>query len=371
MKLIKNKFSIKRYSKLMKFAEWLQNIPNKVTPAPFRLLQIGSAFWQSKALNVATKLEIADEIGDSNVSISVIAKNLSLNEEHLYRLVRMLASIGVFTEISPRTFKNSKISEFLRKDNPKNVRAMVLMHNSIEMTEPWNEALETSIHDGKIPFEKINNVDLFEYMNKNKKFDTLFSQAMDSVENIVGTEFLHDLNWSGFKRIIDVGGSKGSKSLSILKNNPNLNAVVFDRPQIIKGAREIWKSKESASVLNRMEFIGGDVLKSIPETESDKDVYFFMAVFHTFDDSDCKKIIENLKIAMGEKSPYVIILDAVADEMNINSITASMDMQMLIGTKGIERTLSEWNKLFDGTGLVIQQIIETRTFAKYLVIRRQ
>jgi len=76
----------------------------------------------------------------------------------------------------------------------------------------------------------------FAYMDQNKYFDLLFSQAMDSLENLTGNVFLKDFNWGGFDRIIDVGGSKGSKSISILKSFPNLRAVVFDRSQIIEAA---------------------------------------------------------------------------------------------------------------------------------------
>lgn len=371
MKLVKNEFAIKRYSKLMRFANWLQQIPNKVTPPPFRLIQIGSAFWQSRALYVGAKLGLADEIGDTEKRTSFLADALRLNEDHLYRLMRMLASIGVFTETSSRTFKNSKLSEYLRKDNPKNVRPMILMHNSPEMVKPWLESLETGIRDGGIPFEKVNGVDLFEYMNRNREFDTLFSQAMDSVENVAGVQFLEDFNWSQFKRIIDVGGSTESKSLTILKANLELKAIVFDRPQIIEGAGEKWQGKENESVLERIEFIGGDILESIPQAESDDDVYFFVAVFHTFNDTDCRKILHNLKEATGNKSPCVVIADTVANEVHIDSITASMDMQMLMGTKGRERTLSEWEQLFNETGFNIERVMDIRTFAKYIVLRKQ
>jgi SAM-dependent methyltransferase len=371
MKYSKNKFAIKRYGKLMRFANWLQQIPDKVTPPPFRLIQIGSAFWQSRALYVGAKIGLADAIGDSEKSTATLARTLSLNEDHLYRLIRMLSSMGVFIETSHRTFKNSKLSEYLRKDNPDNVLAMVVMHNSPEMTKPWFEALETSIQDGGIPFEKIHGMDLFEYMNQHRDFDALFSAAMDSVENIAGTAFLDDFNWGEFRRIIDVGGSKGSKSLSILKANPQLKAVVFDRPQVIEGARDNWRGKENDSLLDRMEFVGGDILKSIPPAESDDDVYLFMAVFHTFNDSDCKIILHNLKTAIGNKSSCVVIADTVPDEVNIDSMTASMDMQMLMGTKGRERTLSEWENLVNGTGFNIESVMDIRTFAKYIVLRLQ
>lgn len=347
----------------------MQQIPNKLTPPPFRLIQIGSAVWASRVLYTATKLGLADEIGDKEKSTASLAATLQLHEDHLYRVMRMLASLGVFTETSHRTFKNSKLSEYLRKDNPKNVRAMVLMHNSPEMIKPWLETLETSIRDGGIPFEKVNGVDLFEYMNQNREFDALFSQAMDSVENIAGVDFLDDFNWGQFKRIIDVGGSTGSKSLTILKANPELKAVVFDRAEIIEGAREKWQGKETESVLARMEFIGGDALESIPQSESDSDVYFFMAVFHSLDDNDCRKILNNLKTAMADKSPYVVIADTVASEVNLDPTIASMDMQMLMGTKGRERTMSEWRQLFNDTGFHVEIIMDIRAFAKFIVLR--
>ena len=371
MKLTKNKSAIKRYEKLMRFANWLQQIPNKVTPPPFRLIQIGSAFWHSRILYIGAKLGLADEIGDSEKSTSSLADTLQLNEDHLYRLLRALASIGVFTETSHRIFKNSKLSEYLRKDNPKNVRSMILMHNSTEMVKPWFETLESSIRDGSIPFEKAHGVDLFEYMSQNKQFDALFSQAMDSVENIAGVQFLDDFNWSQFKRIIDVGGSTGSKSLTILKANPELKAVVFDRPEIINGAREKWHGKEAESVLARMEFIGGDALESIPPAESDGDVYVFMAVFHGLGDNDCKKILHNLETAMGNKSSYAVIADCVSNEVSIDPMIASMDMQMLMGTEGRERTMSEWKQLFSDTEFAIESVMDTRSFVKFIVLRKQ
>lgn len=367
--LIKNSLAVKKYKWIMRVANWLQQIPNKVTPAPFRIIQIGSAFWQSRALYVVTKLEIADALNNSTKSTTELAKQLNLNEGHLYRLMRMVASIGVFEELSHRVFKNNKTSHCLKKDTPDSVRAMILMHNSPEMTMPWIESLESCIKDGEIPFEKSNKLDLFDYMNKNQEFDLLFSEAMDSVENVAGSEFLKDLNWSKFSRIIDVGGSKGAKSLAILKENPSLTAVVFDRPQVIEKARGYWKGKVEKELLSRIEFIKGDMLESIPKAESDLDAYFFMAVFHAFNDEKCKLILQNLKKSIGSKNPYIVIADAVANEVAIDSITASMDMQMLMGTRGRERTLNEWIELFNDTDFAIEKIIDIRTFAKYIIVR--
>ncbi len=367
--LSRNKLQVWLFSKLLRFAAALQNIPAKVTPPPFRLMQIGSLFWQSRALYVATKLGLADVLGDAEKSTTDIAVALHLHEGHLYRLMRMLGAMAIFEETAPRTFRNSKTSAYLREDNPKNVRAMVLMHNSPEMTNPWIDFLEEGVRDGGVPFAKANGIDLFAYMDQNKGFDTLFSRAMDAVENLTGDAYLKDFNWGAFDRIVDVGGSKGSKAISILKSNKHLRAVVFDRPQIIETARDYWHGRLPDSVQARLEFSPGDMFEGVPAAESAKDIYLCFAIFHGLSDTESLQLLKNLKAAIGREKACVLIGDAVAEETNIDSTIASFDMQMLIGTKGRERTASEWRRLIDEAGFVLVEIVDVRTFAKFIVIK--
>lgn len=368
-KLAKNRFRVKIFAKLMSLISGFQNIPAKITPPPFRLMQVGSLFWQSRALYVATKLGLADAIGDVEKSTKELAEEQHLHEGHLYRLLRMLESMDIFEEVAPRVFKNSKTSSFLREDNPENVRAMILMHNSPEMTKPWMESLEESIRDGGVPFMKAHGADLFDYMDHNKNFDELFSQAMDTVENLTGDLFLKDFNWSIFDRIIDIGGSKGSKSVTILREFPNLRAVVFDRPQIINMAISAWKGKVSDELFSRIDFQSGDLFESLPVAVSDKDLYVFFAIFHGFSDDESEKILGNLRMAIGEKESCVLIADSVAEEIHINPAIAAFDMQMLIGTRGYERKLSDWRRLLDAAGFEIIEILDVRTFIKFIVAR--
>lgn len=84
MSLQKNLGKVRRFAKLMKFATWLQNIPNKLTPAPFRLIQIGSAFWQSCALHVAVRLDLASVLGDQQLSVEIIATKVFAQPDAVY-----------------------------------------------------------------------------------------------------------------------------------------------------------------------------------------------------------------------------------------------------------------------------------------------
>ena len=137
MSFQKNAGAVRRFAKAMKFGAWLQAISSKVTSPPFRLMQIGSAFWQSRALYVAARLDIATMLGDQELDTDGIGARVAANADATARLLRMLAAIGVFEESAPGVFRNNKLSAFLRADNPKGVRAMILMHNSEAMSRPW------------------------------------------------------------------------------------------------------------------------------------------------------------------------------------------------------------------------------------------
>jgi len=328
---------------------------------------MSTAFWQSRALYTATRLGLADALGDGRKDVAELAAALGLDAGHLYRLLRMLAANGIFSESAPRVFENSEASHYLRADRDPSIRDLVLMHNSAEMTRAWYEQLEPCIRSGGVPFREANGFELFEYMDRNRDFDLLFSRAMDSVESLTGNAWLEDFNWGAFDRIIDVGGSRGGKSLTVLAAWPELRAVVFDRPQLIDTARDYWTGKVPAGVLERADFQAGDMFHAIPAAASDRNLFVLFAIFHGLSDGDARRVMSNLRAACGERRPHVLIGDAVAEEMHIDPAIAAFDLQMLVGTRGRERTLAEWTALLEGGGFRLVEVVEVRTFAKLLL----
>lgn len=367
MSFQKNKFTVRRYGKLMKFASWIQGIPSKITPPPFRLLQISSQFWQSRALYVAAALDVATVLSDQTLPYDDIAKNVSADSDAIYRLMRMLAAMGIFEETKPGFFKNNKVSDFLREDKVQNVRAMVLMHNSDEMSRPWYESLLDGVKRGDPPFKLTHGSNIFDYMDQHSDFDALFSKAMDCVEVLMGNSFATDFDWARFKRIIDVGGSKGAKSVSILKQHPNLEALVFDRPQVIGDAEAYWSEREDQSLLSRIDFQSGDMLSSVPKAKSDKDVYFLCAVLHGFDDETCVRVLRNLVEASDGLGVHIALMEMVLDDYQADLTATTFDMQMFMGTEGRERTLNEWLSIIHASGLALREVVSLRTFGKILL----
>lgn len=366
-RLQRHGLKVKLFRQAMRFGNWLARLPDKLVPAPFRIMQLGSAFWHSRALYVAAELGVADVMGDEQKSSQEIANELNLHADYLYRLLRMLASIGVFEESTEKSFRNNRLSNCLRKDHPQSVRDMVLLHNSPEMSRPWFESLEFALRSGEIPFVHSHGDELFDYMDRHPEFDELFTGAMESVEALTGVDYLDDFDWSRFDRLIDVGGSNGAKTKAILERYPNLEAIVFDRPKVIEKAVDYWRGKDHEA-LARMSFRGGDMLDSVPDARSSGDIYLFIAIFHAMSDSQAEQVLGNVQTACGSHRPTIAIIDTVAEERNIDPSIASFDMQMLMGTRGRERTEREWRNMLAGSGFRLQEIVDLQTFAKLLVV---
>jgi hypothetical protein len=368
MSLQKNAGAVRRFAKAMKFGAWLQALPAKLTPPPFRLMQIGSAFWQSRALHVAVRLDLAGALGDEELTAAAIAARVGADADALGRLLRLLAALGIFEETAAGSFRNNKLSAYLRGDHPHNVRAMILLHNAPAMSQPWYEQLERGVRQGLPPFELAHGEDLFAYLDRHADFDRLFSEAMDSVEALVGDSFASDFDWGRFRRVIDVGGSRGSKALAILRRHPRLEALVIDRPQVIAEAEQYWAGRHDAGS-ERLRFQTGDLLAGLPPAQGDGDIYLLSAVLHGFDDATCITALRNLASACGGSGARIAVLEMVLPESGADVAAASFDLQMWMASRGRERTLGEWSALFARSGVVLEEVVGLRSLAKILVLR--
>lgn len=365
----KHPIAVRCYAALFNFGGWLQKLPNMFTPAPFRLLQIGSAFWQSRALYVAARLDIAGVLAEDILSADRIAERVCADSDAVHRLLRMLAAMGIFEESSPRYFRNNRLSAFLRPDHPQSVRTMILMHNSPEMSRPWLDQLEQGIRTGQVPFELVYGQPFYTYMAQTSDFNALFSEAMDSIAALTGDHFATDFDWRRFRRIIDVGGSKGSKALAILKHHAQMTALVFDHASVVDGAADYWAGKVDPELLARMQFQAGDLLAAAPAAQDAGDIYLLSAVLHGMSDNDGIRVLRNLAVASADSGARVAILELVLADSNADLASVSFDMQMLMATRGRERTLPEWQALFEYSGWRLDERVRLRAMGAILLLR--
>ncbi|HTH15369.1 MAG TPA: methyltransferase [Magnetospirillum sp.] len=369
MKIQRHSLAARAFALAARLSNALLAWPNHVVPPPFRLMQIGSAFWQSRALYAAATLDIATILGDDGLTVAALAQTAKADPRALGRLLRMLAAIGVFAQTAPGIFRNNKLSHALRSDRPGNVRAIVMMHNSPEMSRPWFEQLEAGIRLGEVPFERTHGTPFFDYMDAHPQFDGLFSEAMGAVDALAGDSYAWQVDWRRFDRVIDVGGSKGAKAVTLLRRHPHLKALVVDREPTIRGAAEYWMERGAGDCLSRLGFEPGDVFGSVPTAANGRDAYLLSAVLHCFDDDTAIRALEVVARAAAPAQATIILLELVLPDSGADLTAAAIDMQMLMATRGGERTRAEWEHVFAGAGVRLAETVHLASFAKALVLK--
>jgi len=146
-----------------------------------------------------------------------------------------------------------------------------------------------------------------------------------------------------------------------------LTALVVDRPQVIAEAKHYW-STHNASGIERLSFQAGDALTSIPEAQSEKDIFLLSAVLHGFDDATCTTVLRNLANACGQTGARIALLEMVLPEAGADVAGASFDMQMFVSSRGRERTLSEWTAVLDDSGMALEEVVRLQAFGNILVL---
>ena len=86
-----------------------------------QLIQLSTGFMVSSALHTAATLKIADLLKGGAKPVRYLAAASETNEDALYRVLRALASVGVFSETVPRTFVLTPVGELLRSDRDDSV----------------------------------------------------------------------------------------------------------------------------------------------------------------------------------------------------------------------------------------------------------
>lgn len=315
-------------------------------PPPVKLLQMATGYWVSQAIYVAAKLRIADLLKDGPKTAEQLAELTQVNSDSLYRLLRALASLGIFTETTPHSFGLNSTAEFLRSDVPGSVCAMAIMLGE-EHYSAWGNLMH-SVKTGGSAFEATFGKTLFDYLAVTPSASETFNQAMTSFAS-QSLDVANSHDFSQYERIIDVGGGHGILLTAILKTYPNLKGDIFDLPHTVEGV----KDGLDPAVHDRCQTIGGSFFDSVPDGY---DAYILSNVIHDWNDENCDKILASCHkaIAPGKKLLMVEQLVPPGDQFAFSKL---LDLNMLILTVGgRERTEDEYRSLLAKSGFTLTNI---------------
>jgi len=169
--------------------------------------------WRSQILYVGTELGIFDHVAPEIAKPSdVIAAELGVDSALLYRLMRVLASLGLLVENESRGFSASEVGDLFRSDHPQSLRYRILLNEGPEHYAIWKH-LADMIRDGKQDaFIREFGIPVFEYARTNDRYRRNFDLGMTAISvahSRMVLDALRDFDFSGIRTICDVGGGTG------------------------------------------------------------------------------------------------------------------------------------------------------------------
>jgi hypothetical protein len=326
--------------------------PNQEPSPSAQLTQMIFGFIPAQAIATAAKLGIADLLKDGPRSVDDLAQASGTHRRSLYRLLRALASVGVFAEDADGVFRLTPVAEFLRSDVPGSLRAFSIYFGADFHLRVW-EDLWFSVTHGQPVFNHIHKKGVFEYFEQNSEHAKIFNDAMTSFSASVSEPIVNAYDFSGVGKLADVGGGQGLLLSAILKKYPAMKGILYDAGSVVAGAKNLLVAQ---GVSERCELVAGDFFDSAPAAGA----YIMKHIIHDWEDEKAIGILRNCRQAMTGNGK-VLVVEMVVPEGNTPSPSKFLDLEMLIFLHSYERTEKEYAELFEKAGFRLTRVVPTES----------
>jgi hypothetical protein len=302
-------------------------------------------------LSGVARLGVADHLDGTPKPVEEIASAVGANAPSLYRVMRVLASFGVFREDSGRRFALTPAGELLKSDAPGTVRYFAMMFGD-EWTTRAYERFTDVLRTGKDGITQAYGQHVFDVLAERPEQCATFQAAMTSSSSLAGRAITEAYDFSGIKRMADVGGGHGGLLAAILARYPAMQGVLFDRPEIVASV----PSGQFSASPDRIAIEAGSFFDRVPDA---CDAYIMKHIIHDWGDEQCRTILA----LMRERLPpngRVLVCDMVVSDDPGPTPAKLLDIEMLVVTVGgKERTEEEFRDLFASAGLRLNRIVPT------------
>jgi hypothetical protein len=278
-----------------------------------------------------------------------LAEATHAQEGPLYRVLRLLAAVGVLTEHDHRSFSLTIVGERLRADVPASMRSWAMLVESAGGMRSFDPIIET-VRTGRPGMDIAYGMGLFDFLAAHPDLATQFQAAMSERTAAFAPSVAAGYDFSQMRTVADIGGGKGTLLATILQSHSYLRGILLDLPQVAVGAPGLLRA---AGVGERCEIISGDFFQGVP---AGADAYILANVLHDWGDSDSVRILSACREAM-PRDGRVLIVERLIPDNGADAVPALLsDLTMLVFTGGQERTNAEYAQLLADAGLRLTKV---------------
>lgn len=311
----------------------------------------------AKAVCIVANLGIADQIPlGSARSATAIAQATGCHAPSLYRMLRLLASHGVFKETSEGTFEHTSLSAPLRADVEGSFHAGAkLFHQVFEIFDK----LDHTVRTGEPGIVKVFGTSMFEYFKDKPELAALFDAGMTSFHGYETGAMLDAYDFSGIDVLADLGGGNGSLIAGVLRRYPKMRGILFDMQHVVDRASQ---SAHIRAVAERCRVVPGSFFETAP---AGADAYLMRHVLHDWTDEQCVSILRNVRRVVPPQGKLLIV-ECVVPPGNVRSISKDYDILMMVGPQGLERTEAQFRTLLQQSGFELTGITPTASMVSVI-----
>jgi len=327
------------------------------------MMQLISGKCLSRCVSLAAELSIADLLTDGPKDIVELAKATGTHSDSLYRVLRLLAAVGVFDELANRQFRNNPLSSTLISGVEHSVRHYARWFGR-ELHWDMYSGLEDSVRTGRPwAINQYSDRTPFQVLAEHPADQEAFNQAMAELSEADGPAIAEAYDFGRFQGIMDIGGGHGTLARLIAGKAPQARVTVLDLPHVVESGRERLSDD---GLFNQIHFKGGSFLDAMPGAV---DLCVLKHILHDWDDETCVRILVNCRNALSDIG-RVLVCEMVIAPGPERLAALALDIEMLVGAGGRERTETEFSELFVAAGLCLEQVISTRTPVRLLEAAR-
>jgi len=319
-----------------------------------------TGFRVSAALSVAADLGLSDELAGGPRTAGDLANALTVDEDTLNRLLRALATVGVYAETDNGSFANTNLGEGLRSDAPGTMRPLARTLQDPAVWASWGH-LGHSVRTGDNAFEALYGIDVWTHRERVPEQNAIFNANMAALTSLVAGAVADAYDFSGLSSVVDVGGGQGVLLEAVLAEHEHLTGTVFDQAHAVAKAPTLGASD---SVASRWAAVSGSFFESVPPA----DAHILKAILHDWPDDQCVEILRICSRALNDGG-VVLVVEMVLGRPGHEVDAAFSDLNMLVLPGGRERSEQEFAALFDAAGLQLTRVVHTRTWFSILEAR--
>jgi O-methyltransferase domain/Dimerisation domain len=335
----------------------LQTQPEPATethtvPPAVQMVQLLTGFQLSQALYATAKLGVADRLRGGPRDATALAAEVGADAQALRRIMRTLASIGIFTETEGRLYGLTPLGETLTADSPTSMRDLAIMWMETHY-EPFGGLLGT-VRTGRCAATEFYGQPFFTWLADHPDHVARFSRAMANLTDGIRLGAINCLDFADAGRIVDVGGADGAVLAHILNTALQATGVVFDLPHVVAEAEA---GLAGYGLGDRLTLAAGDFFTAVPEGA---DTYLLSMILHDWSDAEAHRLLVNIKAA-APAGARLLALELVAPDGAEPHLAKMIDLTMLGMLTGRERTQAEYRLLLEDAGFKFEAVTATPT----------